>query len=369
MRKNIFIFLILFSITGFAQKTEKTKPEPKAKKEKPVREKKPRTPDSLFYSKYSSAIIVGYYGSSKGYNIDMVQYLTKDSLRKSNLNYIAESDRIDGLEFSYDKLSFSFGYKTTPPVNKDKKGETKFFNFGFNIGGSKWIMEGSYRRYQGFYEKNTLNYDSTFKKTGIYYNDPSLRSTLHKLKFIYFTNHKRFAFKSCYSSSYRQIKSSFTWIITANAYYNTLKSDSSIFPLPIRHYYGDQGGLRGLNVFAFSVYGGASLNLVIWKHLLINVTAMLGPEDQFRTYRYDSLPTRDLNYINFSGDVRGAIGLKYKKFYTFLSATGDITPFKSGQMEVKSTYYSVNFTMGFRIHTGYPKFYQRFQRTKLYQLM
>lgn len=363
MFKKLFIFFILFAGISVAQKTEKPITKEKARRQ--------RLPDSLYYSKYNSSIIVGYYGSTKGYNMELGHFLSKDTsvLRKSKLNYIAESNWVDGIELSYDKISLSFGYKSTPPKDKAKKGESKFLNFGFNIGGNKWIIEGSYRTYQGFYEKNTVNYDTSFRTRGVYFNQPSLRSTLHKLKFMYFTNHKRFAFKSCYSSSYRQIKSSFTWIITANAYYNTLKSDSSIIPMPVRNYYGDQGGLKGLNVFGFSVYGGASLNLVIWKHLLINVTCLLGPEDQFRTYRYDSLRTRDLNYVNFSGDVRGAIGLNYRKFYTFVSATGDITPYKSGQMELKSTYYSVNFTMGFRVHTGYPKFYQKLQRTKLYQLL
>lgn len=368
MRQLLLIVLTLCSFIAVSQTKKEEKPKPAAKEKKP-QEKRARTPDSLYFSKYNSSIIVGYYGSTKGYNVDMVQYLTKDTLRKSNLNYIGESNWVDGIEISYDKLSLSFGYKSTPPKDKDKKGETKFLNFGFNIGGNKWIVEGSYRRYQGFYEKNTLNYDTTFRQTGKFYNDPSLRSTLHKVKFLYFSNHKRFAFKSCYGSSYRQIKSSFTWIVTANAYYNTLKGDSSIIPQPVRSYYGDQAGLRNLNVFGFSIYGGASLNLVLWKHLLINTTFMLGPEDQFRTYRYDSLPTRDLNYINFTGDVRAAIGLNYRKFYTFVSFIGDIMPYKSGQMEIKSTYYSVNFTMGFRVHTGYPKFYQKFQRTKLYQLM
>ena len=367
MFKKLFIFFILFTAVGLAQTNEKPKVKEKpAPKEK---EKRQRTPDSLCYSKYNSSLIFGYYGSTKGYNVELQQYLNLDTAGKSKLNYVAESNWVDGVEFSYDKISFSFGYKSTAPKDKAKKGETKFLNFGFNIGGNKWIIEGSYRKYQGFYENNTVNYDTSFKTTGIYFNQPTLRSTLHKVKFLYFSNHKRFAFKSCYSSSYRQIKSAFTWIVTANAYYNTLRSDSSIIPAPVRSYYGDQGGLKGLNVFGFSVYGGASLNLVIWKHLLINATCMLGPEDQYRTYRYDSLRTRDLNYINFTGDVRGAIGLNYRKFYTFVSFIGDIIPYKSSQMRVQSTYYSVNFTMGFRIHTGYPKFYQKLQRTKLYQMM
>lgn len=364
MRKILFIFLILSTIFAHPQNTNTVAATP----EKPKKEKKLRIPDSLYYSKYNSSLIFGYNGSTKGYHIDMVQYLNTDTSRKSNLTYIAESNWVDGIELCYDKLAFSFGYKSTPPKNKSQKGETKFLNFGFNIGGNKWIIEANYRRYKGFYEQNTVNYDTTFKTTGIYYHSP-INSELYKLKFMYFTNHKRFAFKSCYSPSYRQRKTSFSWIITANGYYNTLKSDSSIIPRPVRDLYGDQGGLKGLNVFGFSVYGGATLNLVVWRHLLFNITYMLGPEAQFRTYRYDSLPTRELTYIKFSSDLRAAIGLNYRLFYTFVSFTGDITPYQSSQMELKSTYYTVNFTLGFRIHCGYPPFYQRIQRTKLYQML
>lgn len=372
MRNILVILFTVCCVSAFSQGTNTiTAKDPtgaKPKKEKKAKEPKLRIPDSLYYSKYNSSIILGYFGSTKGYHLDINQYLNNDTSRKSALKYIAESNWVDGIEFMYDKLSFTIGYKSTPPQNKSKKGETKFFNFGFNLGGNKWIIEANYRNYKGFYENNTVTYDTSFKTTGIYYNSP-IKSELYKLKFMYFTNHKRFAFRSCYSSSYRQRKSSFTWIITGNAYYNTLKSDSSIIPMKVRDLYGDQGGLKGLNVFAFSVYGGASLNLVMFRHLIFNITYMLGPEAQFRTYRYDTLQTRDLTYIKFSSDFRAAIGLNYRKFYTFASFTGDITPYKSSQMLVQSTYYTVNFAVGFRIHTGYPKWYQKIQRTKLYQML
>ncbi len=390
MAEKLIILLLMFSGLCFSQKEAKPK-EQKAVKErkdpkliKAEKIKKDSTnrankklakinkklADTVYFQKYNQSIILAYAGSSKGYNVDIEQYAIKDSLKKSQLNYIAESNWVDGIEINYDKISVSFGYATRPPKDKEHKGNTSHYNFGFNIGGNQWIVEGAYRKYHGFYEKNTPKYDSAaFAQTKNYYNLPSLNSTLYKLKFLYFHNHNKFAFKSCYSSSYRQIKSAATWIITANAYYNTLNSDSTIIPYPVKNYYGDVANIRGLDVFAFSVYGGASVNLVIWKHLLINGTLLIGPEDQYRTYKYQGVGSTDLNYIYLSGDVRTSIGINRDKFFTFVSFTGDITPYHSSKLQLKSTYYSVNFTMGWRIHTKYPKFYQKLQNTKLYKLL
>jgi hypothetical protein len=397
MAKKLIILLLLVTGLCFGQKQQK--PDGKAgkpvKEAKPVKEKKDpaivkaekmkrdslkreekklkklnkKLADTLYYQKYNASIIPAYYGSTKGYNLNMEQFMNKDTIGRSKINYVAESNWVDGVELSYDKLSVSFGYKSQPPKDKEKKGKTDYYNFGFNFGGNRWILEANYRTYKGFYEKNTGNYDTSFKRTGIYSKAQNLESSLYKLKFLYFTNHHKFAFKSCYSSSYRQIKTAATWIITANAYYNTLNSDSSIIPNPVRSFYQDYAYFKGLDVFAFSVYGGASVNLVMAKHIMMNATLMGGPEDQYRTYKYQNSGSYDLNYVYWSFDIRGSIGLNFDKFYTFVSFLGDITPYRSSKVEIKSNYYSVNFTFGARIHTRYPKFYRRFQNTKLYKLL
>lgn len=328
-----------------------------------------RFKDTVYYAEYNSSLIFAYQGSTKGYDVGIEQYMSKDSLAKSKIDYRAESNWTNGVQFSFDKISFSFDYSSSPPKNYRSKGNTQFYNLGFNIGGNKWILEANYQRYKGFYDLNTGNYDTSYKHTGNYFKQPSLNSALYKLKFLYFTNSKKFAYKSCYSSSFRQIKSAATWIITANAYYNTFNSDSSIIPSPVRNYYHDFGSLNGLDVFAFSVYGGAAANIVIWKHLVMNATLLVGPEDQYRTYKHLDQPNLNLNYVVFSYDFRAAIGLSYSKFFTFVSGMYDVTPFRSSKILVNSTYYTINFTMGFRIHTKYPKFYQKLQDTKLYKML
>jgi hypothetical protein len=347
MGKRLLVALILSGSFSFAQKFR----------------------DTVYFVQYNSSIIAAYEGQTKGYDLAIEQYLKKDSLGKSKMDYRAESDWSNGLAFNFDKIGFSFGYSNNPPADKAKKGNTQFLSFGLNVGGNKWILEANFRQYKGFYDLYTSHYDTNQRHTGKYYQQPGLNSSLYKLKFLYFTNHKKFAFKNCYSSSYRQLKTAATWVITANAYYNTLNSDSSIIASPIKSYYNDFANLNGLDVFAFSVYGGVSLNLVIWKHLMVNATLLIGPEDQFRTYKHTGQTSLNLNYVGYSGDLRGAIGFNYSKFFTYVSGTYDITNYRSSQMLFKSTYYMINFTMGFRIHTKYPKFYQKLQQTRLYKLL
>jgi hypothetical protein len=337
--------------------------------------------DSTYYVKYKSRLIISFFQSYRNYNIELQQYLKKDTFSLSKLNYIAQANNISGIELNYDKLNFSFGYASIPPANVKQTGKTDHFNIGMNIGGNEWILETGYRRYQGFYDKNTPRYDSAFSKwdtttidkRGIYTQFPHMISTSYKMKFLYFTNHKRFSFKSGYSCAYRQIKSSFSWVITANGYYNTITTtDTSFFPKKVQPYYDTHANLNGLNVAAFSVYGGASLNIVLWRALFFNLTFLGGPEQQWRSYRYfkDTLHyNRTISYLAFSGDIRGSVGLNFKRWFVTLNGVTDFSYYKSGEMMFVSKYFSGQFSIGYRFKVKTPKIYQKFQQTKLYSYM
>ncbi len=348
MKLFFFISIFLFSITSLhAQKKIK---------------------DTVYYQKYNERLIISIFQAYKNYGIDITQKLTKDSLGQSKTNYIAESNYITGLEFNYDKINIAFGINSTAPSNQAKKGATKYNNFALNIGGNKWLIENTYRRYKGFYNNNTAAYDTSFKRTGIYTQNPSLTSETYKTKFLYFTNSNKFSFKSGYSCSYRQLKTAFSFVLSGNIFYNRLNSDSSFIPYQTRYFYSDHKSIHGLNVFAFSVYGGGSLNLVLWKALFTNFTLIIGPEEQWRTYNYlDTYKTETRFYTSLSGDFRASLGLNLKKFFFLVSYTTDFSWYNSTQLEFLSKYYSVNFTLGFRLHVKTPKAYKRFQESNLYK--
>jgi len=329
--------------------------------------------DSTYYVKYKSRLIISLFQSYRHYETELSQFLTKDSLSKSKILYYAQANNISGIEVNYDKINFSFGYASIPPSDPKKTGKTNHFNLGLNVGGNKWILETNYRRYQGFYNRNTSNYDTGFAKTGIYTQFPHMTSTSYKMKFLYFTNSKRFSFKSGYSCSYRQIKSSFSWVITANGYYNTINNDSSMIPRQLYKFYDTHSSLKGLDVAAVSVYGGASFNLVLWRALFVNLTALVGPEEQWRTYKNAGKDTLHYNrttfYNSISGDLRASIGLNFKRWFVTLSSVNDFSWYKSNDVMMISKYVNGQFALGYRFKVKTPKIYQKFQQTKLYSYM
>jgi len=325
--------------------------------------------DTTYYRKYRDRLVVSVFQSVRTYGMDITQKLNQDTSGQSKVTYRAEANNITGIELNYDKLNVAFGFKSTPPQNQVSKGNTKYTNLALNVGGNRWILENSYRSYTGFYNNNTLLYDTTFKTEGKYTQLPSLKSEAYKTKFLFFTNANKFSFKSGYSCSQRQLKSAFSFVLTANIYYNRLNSDSSFIPLPVRHYYDDYGNVHGLNVFAFSVYGGGSFNLVLWKAFFLNLTLIIGPEEQWRTYHYLNESPKHLFYTSISGDFRSSIGLNFKKFFIMATSTSDFSYYNSNVMEYFSKYGAVNFSIGYRFHMKTPKSYSRFQQTKLYRIL
>ncbi len=301
--------------------------------------------------------------------MDITQKVTKDSLGQSKIAYKAEANNITGIELNYDKLNIAFGFKSTPPANQKQKGNTKYTNLALNFGGDRWRLENSYRNYTGFYNNNTPFYDTTFKHDGIYTQLPSLRSQAFKTKFLFFTNANKFSFKSGYSCDQRQLKSAFSFILTANIYYNRLNSDSSFIPAPVRSYYDTHQNINGLNVAAFSIYGGGSFNLVLWKAFFLNLTLIIGPEEQWRTYHSLNAAPATLFYTSLSGDFRSSIGLNFKKFFVMVTSSSDFSYYNSNVMEYFSKYGAVNFSIGYRFHVKETKAYQKFQKTKLYRLI
>lgn len=326
-----------------------------------------KTWDSTYYKKYSNRLIISVFQSYRNYSMDISQKLIKDSLGVSKIGYMAEANLISGIEVNYDKISFAIGFKSAPPKNQLQKGDTKYTNLALNFGGNKWIVENSYRSYKGFYNSKTYSYDTSFARTGVYTQLPSLRSEAYKSKFLFFTNANKFSFKSGYSCNCRQLRSAFSFVLSANVYYNRLNSDSSFIPIKLREYYERHQTVNGLNVFAFSVYGGGSFNLVIWKALFMNLTLIIGPEQQWRTYRYLDSSSSDLFYTSLSGDFRGSVGLNFKKFFVLFSSTSDFSWYNNNAMEYLSKYYAFNFSLGYRFRAKTPKFYQKFQQSDLYK--
>lgn len=324
--------------------------------------------DSTFYKEYSDKLIISFYNSfATQDNIAFSQTIKKDSLGKSAFHYYADANVISGIEIDYDIFSLAFAYKVVPPQNVNKKGATYYSGLGLNLGGKKWRLETSYKKYRGFYDINSANYIHPFLDTTPYYQNHSMKTENFKAKFIYITNTKKFSYDATYSCDARQIKSACTWIVISNLYYNSLRTDTSFIPFPIRSFYPGYSNLNGLNVIGFSEGFGFSTTLVLFRRFFGNITSAIEPEVQWRRYSYASIAEPYLCYIKSSGDTRISFGYNGKRFFFFLALMADYSNYNKKQILIKNDFYSGSSTIGYRFGLKKPGFYKKFEKTKIYQ--
>jgi hypothetical protein len=324
--------------------------------------------DTTKYQKFDYVFIVGVYQQYRNFSNEFKQVINRDTLGLSQHVYMAESQLNTGLVFNYDKFQISFGTRSSPQSESAGKGFTKTFNIGFNFGDNRWVLESYFRRFQGFYNKNTPAFDTTFKTTGNYYLQPNLKSSLFMTRAMFFTNHRRFSFKSGFGCNYRQLRSAATWIVGASFNVYTLTNDSSIFPQKARFLFNDYANLKGFQSTNVGVNAGAAATIVILKAWFVSGYFTVGPEQQWRRYDLGN-SSRNISYVSWSGIVRFSFGLNLRRCYIIGSYSNDYDLFSSPKiMDFRSNSITGNFIFGWRFNTGTPKFYKKFQQTKIYKL-
>lgn len=362
MNKLIFIILLFFIKFLNAQTNQSSNTELQI-------EKNLIKWDTLKYRKFERVLIVGVFQQFRNFENSFEQKMFKDSLGISKHQYVAESQLIGGMVLNYDKFQLSFATKTQPQQYSSGKGNTKTFNIGLNVGDNRWVSENYYRRFTGFYDKNTQNYDTTFKKTGNYYLQPNLKSSLFNSRFMHFTNYRRFSYKSGFGCNYRQLKSAATWILGGSFNVYTLRNDSSVFPQATRAFYKSYANLQGFQSVNFGINAGAAATIVIFKAWFIGGAFTIGPEQQWRNYDLGNWH-KNLSYISWSGTGRFCMGLNLKRFYFLFSTSNDYTVYGSPRtFNILSSSITQNLSFGWRFHTKTPKFYQKFMNTKIYSYL
>ncbi|MFN7014785.1 MAG: DUF4421 family protein [Bacteroidia bacterium] len=323
--------------------------------------------DTTYYKKYNERFIVSVFQSERRYNIIFDPRNPLDS-GKASLNYIADANTVSGIEIDFDKISISFATRSVPPSGVSIKGKTYYTNFGLSFGGNKWFVENTYRRYRGFYDNNIGKYDTSYKAGMPFYQNPSMVNENIKSKFFYFTNHRKFAYKSSYTCVYRQIKTASSWVLSGNIYHNHLYTDTSFAPKLIRHFYGSDAYLNNMKMFGLSGGGGFSTNIVLWRALFFNATGLMNIESQWRTNSWLEGRRNKVQYITSSFDLRFALGINNKNFFSTLSFINDINLYNSGQLDINSRFFSGNFSIGYRFKVKPPSWYKKIQASKIYNM-
>jgi len=330
------------------------------------------TIDTNYIRKYPERFIITLSQSYRQYDVRFFQTLATDTAGWGAPQMVADANVSNGMSIDFDKISFSFGLNAIPPTADQlhKKGETTYKTFSFSFSGYRFRFESSYRNYHGFYDLKTPKYDTLFDSTGVYFQDPSMDVRSIRLKTIFVFNKRRFSYNSAYYNTQRQLKSAGSWLVVSNIYGYRIKSDTSLIPKASRPFYDYYGDLNYFNVQGFSVGPGYSFNLVLFKTLYFNATATSGFDFQHRLYN-----TFSGNYsakfwkVGTAADVRLAIGINAKRFFTSLTYRVDYNSYVSTGLRIAPSYYAVDFNIGYRFHFKQRKWVTKMQENKWYQML
>ncbi|GIV28345.1 MAG: hypothetical protein KatS3mg027_2159 [Bacteroidia bacterium] len=334
---------------------------------------RPKNWDTTYYTSYSHKLNI-YLGSSQlSYNFDVSSAYKHPYKYPININYTTNMPTNVSVGFSYDKISFGVGiskkYSYDSTLSKPK---TSYDAYNFSFGGNKFIIEPYYVRFKGFYDANTPKNDTLyFKNTRRYHADPSMDIQSIKVNGIYFFNNKKFAYRSLSGFTYRQIKSTGSWLAIANIYYTKMKSDSVIYPKSVELAYDSVEKINQFSVYGLNVGGGYGHTFAFGKkkRFFIGFTAglMLGYQNRVLYFK-DSISVQE-SKMGSGFDVRLASGWTTDKFFMIVYASADRVILNYDKLKFITYTVPVNFVMGFRINVKPPKFYRWFMNTKLYSWM
>lgn len=359
MRKLFFLFFSLIPFFLFAQKSTVISSSLSDSGSKNI--------DTNYVKFYKDKLIIALWQSERRFDILLAPRIGTAS--GDSVNYIANSNHVSGISVDYDIFSFAFGFRSIPGGNT-RTGNTDYLDFGFNINTKGLRFENSYKKYTGFYDNNSKYYIKPFIADSTpYFQNPSLNLQVIKSKLIYSFNKRKFALSAAYANAKRQIKSSGSWLIIGNFYSMNFYSSSSFIPPLQQKYFGIiLDGLKRVNVYAYSAYGGYSHTFVAWKKIYLNMLLAFGLETQYRHF-YVAPENVHFNYwkIWAAADWRLSMGYNGKRFFSRLSWIYDITNYGTDDLIFDMKFIAFSLDIGYRFKFKAPKPYRKFQETDLYK--
>ncbi len=331
------------------------------------------TVDTNFVKKYPDRFIVTLSQSYRAYDIRFTQTLAPDTLGWGAPKMIADANAVTGISIDFDKISFCFGIKSTPPTDDIalKKGKTKYTSLGLSFSFYRFRFESAYRKYSGFYDVKSPAYDSLgFDTTGIYYQNPSMGVRSMRVKTLFIVNKRKFSYSSAYFNTQRQLKTAGSLLLISNLYDYSFTSDTSLIPPAAREFYGSYGMMNSFRVQGISIGPGYSFNLVLFKTLYLNMTLTSGFDFQHRNIQtYDNSYSSKKWKVGAAGDFRTAIGLNGKRMFVSLTYRVDYNSYLNTGMRIEPRYHSVDFNFGYRFRMRQGRAYRKLNENKWYQLI
>jgi Domain of unknown function (DUF4421) len=328
--------------------------------------------DTNFVRKYPDRFIVTLSQSYRQYDVRFLQTLIQDTMGIGAPRMIADGNAVTGISIDFDKISFSFGIRSVPPTTdvEKQKGKTKYQSYNFSFGFYRFRFESSYRHYHGFYDLKTPSYDTSFARTGIYYQNPSMDVRSIRVKTLFIFKKRKFSYNSAYFNTQRQLKTKGSFLLVSNIYDYRIKADTSLIPFPSRIYYEKYADLNYFRAQGISIGPGFSWNLVILKTLYLNLTLTSAFDFQRRIYDTYSKNYQDKFWkVGTAGDFRAALGMNGKRMFASVTYRLDVNSYLSDGIRIEPRFNAVDLNIGYRFPFKERAWVKKMKENKWYQLI
>ena len=338
--KTILVIIFLFlSCISFAQ----------GKKEK----KKASARSDKHILDYSSLLMVGIFTSTPTMEIKMNPIV--DSLGKAS-DFKGNFSSTFGFSVGYRAVAVSYGFKLpADPASVSSMGKTAFNILHIKIRRKPFIIALDHRRYKGFYDAYTSNFNKTLPKETPYYIRPDMSVKSYSANIICNFTWKKYSYTAHVTYNDRQIKTKVGFLLKADISSIQLHSDSSFISVNQRPAFPYFYNIHSIDAYVFKSGPGIGMNIVLFKRIYFAMNLFLMSNNLIYRYTDDS-DTKSVWRYNANAFFEGGVGLGYsaKHFYIGLRAGGENNVMSLKGTKIQTSFGTVCLDLGVRLNSPKP---------------
>jgi len=230
--------------------------------------------DTAYYETFPRKLTVRIYTSRKYIHLHLPPIGSGP-----NLEYEANPKLNLGAGFSYRNLSLNLFYGFSFLNPDDAKGRTKGLDIQLHVYPKKWSIDvlgifprGYHLEPKGFAAANNESY----------YYRPDMKQALVGIAAYRVPNKERFSYRAAIIQTEWQKKSAGSLLYGGEAYYGSVKADSSFVPYSVKNEF-PQSGINNISFVRFGPGAGYAYTLVVNKHFFATASLIGNLDLSFTT--------------------------------------------------------------------------------------
>jgi hypothetical protein len=313
--------------------------------------------DTLYIRQYPDYLMLGLYSTTPIMSIQVNPL--EDSLARYGSHFLGNFSNSLGLNFGYRSVGFRFAVRVPiDPSSVDQLGQTMYRLLSLKIRKMPFILSLDYRKYNGFYDDNSANHDSTITHAKPYHIRPDILFKSYSASMLLNFSWRKYSYTAPVTFNERQIKTRFGFLLNSNFNYIRYSADSS-FVMPTQNpFFQDFMNVRSIDALILKVGPGVGMNLVVFKRLYFAMNVFfMGNALLYRYENESSAASRWRSNVNVFYEGSSAIGFNSERFYLGIRLSADNNLMRIKGANIRTNFGSASIDMGFRFNT--PGFFRK----------